>query len=272
MDRIILSLILLLLLAGCNEDKVFLTPTSDTAIIDISHKDIFFNGEKIGEPIKDIEQERNSLTIKPLEKRLKGLNPKPSTIHIHIADINSFSILTHTFMSVLIRGFDKIEIALGNEFKNTISPYMFKNERDNNHPCRGAKGAIRELINNKMEEGMTADEKYQKRLNELERDRECAENFIELNFTYFNDKGSISFEIDLNEIGVIGTNKHTKFDNEKELWKYIEELRSRDNLQNKIDKDEIMFIAKGNVKLNEIAPFLIRLSQMGYNIKFATMS
>ena len=75
----------------------------------------------------------------------------------------------------------------------------------------------------------------------------------------------------LNEIGVVGTNKYTKFTNEKELWSYIEELRSRENLQNKLDKDEIMFIAKEKATINEIAPYLIHLSQMGYLLKFGTM-
>ena len=260
-----------LLLVGCNEDKLFLTHNSDVAVIDITLKDIFFNGEKIGETINDIELEKNALTIKPLEIKLEKINPKPTKVHIHIAGLNSFNVLTHAFMSILIRGSYEIEIALDDDFKNTVSPYMFRNQRDNNHPCRGAKGVLRQLLNEKAEAGMTAEEKYQKRLKELEKDRECAKNYMELNLSYFNDKDSVFFDISLNELGVVGTNKYTRFGNENELWRYIEEIRSRESLQNKIDKDEILFVAKGNTKVKDIAPYLIHLSQMGYSIKFATM-
>jgi hypothetical protein len=127
------------------------------------------------------------------------------------------------------------------------------------------------LLNEEAKAGMSADEKYQKRIMELKKDHECAENYMELNFTYFNDKDSVSFAVSLNELGVAGANKYTKFTNEEELWNYIEELRSRKNLQNKLDKDEILFIAKEKAAINEIAPYLIHLSKMGYSIKFATM-
>lgn len=272
MVRYIWLLIFILLFAGCNEGKEFLTPTPDKIVIDVTHKDISFNGEIIGEPIKDIEEDRlHSIAILPLEKKLRSMSPKPSTVHIHIDGLNSYKALTRTFVPTLFLGFKDIKIALGKNFKNIISPYLFNKEYDNNHPCRGPRGGLREILNVKAEAGMTADEKYQKRLKELEKDRQCAENYMELYFTYFNDKDSISFAVSLNEIGIIGTNKYTKFTNEKDLWNYIEELRSRKNLQNKLDKDEILFIAKEKTAINEIAPYLIHLSKMGYSIKFATM-
>ena len=264
--------IFILLFAGCNEEKEFLSPSSDKIVIDVTHKDISFDGEKVGEPIKDIEEGKShSLTILPLDKKLRRMNPRPTTAHLHIGGLNSFKALTRTIVTAHIFGFKDIKVALGKDFKNPISPYLYNNDRDNNHPCRGPRGLMREILNEKVEVGMSADEKYQKRLKELEKDRECAEKYMELNFTYFNDKDSVSFAVSLNEIGVVGTNKYTKFTNEKELWSYIEELRSRENLQNKLDKNEIMFIAKEKTTINEIAPYLIHLSQMGYSLKFGTM-
>ncbi len=271
MVRYICLLIFILLFAGCNEGKEFLTPTPDKIVIDVTHKNITFNGEIVGEPIKDIEEDRShSIAILPLEKKLKSISPKPTTVHIHIDGLNSFKALTRTFVPTLFLGFKDIKIALGKDFKNIISPYLFNKEYDNNHPCRG-RGVLERLRSQEAEAGMTADEKYQKRIMELKKDHECAENYMELNFTYFNDKDSISFAVSLNELGVTGANKYTKFTNEKELWNYIEELRTRENLQNKLDKDEILFIAKEKATINEIAPYLIHLSKMGYSIKFATM-
>ena len=271
MVRYICLLIFILLFAGCNEGKEFLTPTPDKIVIDVTHKNITFNGEIVGEPIKDIEEDRShSIAILPLEKKLKSISPKPTTVHIHIDGLNSFKALKRAFVTAQIFEFKDIKVALGNDFKSPISPYLFNKEYDNNHPCRG-RGVLERLRSQEAEAGMTADEKYQKRIMELKKDHECAENYMELNFTYFNDKDSVSFAVSLNEIGVVGTNKYTKFTNEKELWSYIEELRSRENLQNKLDKDEIMFIAKEKATINEIAPYLIHLSQMGYSIKFATM-
>ena len=271
MVRYIWLLIFILLFAGCNEGKEFLTPTPDKIVIDVTHKDISFNGEIIGEPIKDIEEDRlHSIAILPLEKKLRSMSPKPSTVHIHIDGLNSFKALKRAFVTAQIFEFKDIKVALGNNFKSPISPYLFDKERDRNHPCH-SRGVLEMLLNEEAKAGMSADEKYQKRIMELKKDHECAENYMELNFTYFNDKDSVSFAVSLNELGVAGANKYTKFTNEEELWNYIEELRSRKNLQNKLDKDEILFIAKEKATINEIAPYLIHLSKMGYSIKFATM-
>lgn len=271
MVRYIWLLIFILLFAGCNEGKEFLTPTPDKIVIDVTHKNITFNGEIVGEPIKDIEEDRShSIAILPLEKKLKSISPKPTTVHIHIDGLNSFKALKRAFVTAQIFEFKDIKVALGNDFKSPISPYLFDKERDRNHPCH-SRGVLEMLLNEEAKAGMSADEKYQKRIMELKKDHECAENYMELNFTYFNDKDSVSFAVSLNELGVAGANKYTKFTNEEELWNYIEELRSRKNLQNKLDKDEILFIAKEKAAINEIAPYLIHLSKMGYSIKFATM-
>ena len=59
------ALLALLLLFGCNEDRVFMTPSEEVDVVDVTDKDIFFNGELVGNVEKDIveNEEKNQYKI-----------------------------------------------------------------------------------------------------------------------------------------------------------------------------------------------------------------
>ena len=257
-----------LLVMGCGEEKAFMTPSEDVIVIDITHKDIIFNGKKIGDLIKDIENATNKFNIRPLDSKLRNMNPKPRNVHIHMNNFASYKALYCTFLAAQILGYENIEIVLGDNFKHPISPYLFRQKKDNRNPCNGPRGIMREFFREKLESKMTAEEKYEKRLKELETDRECAENYMELTFLLDKKENSVSFSISVSDIGLIDKKSHENFSDIEKAWDYIKEIHFRETLQNKVDKDEISFIAKEKLKIADISEYLIHLSQMGYKIKF----
>ena len=256
-----------LIFIGCGEEKDFMTHSAEVAVIDISSKDILLNGEKIGDTFNDIENESQTLMIRSLERKIKTLNFRPKKAHIHIARVNSFKILFRSVASVNWLGFDSVSIVLGDDFKTPIVEYISKEP----NPCSGPRGIVRELLKMNSEKNLSAEEKYDKRVQELNRDHECAENFMELDFSLYKSKDSLFKSSRINEIGLIDSKKATSFNDDKEVETYFKEIRSRESLANKKDKDVVTFACSKNLLTDEYALYLKLLAKMSYRIKFAQM-
>ncbi|MBQ2560272.1 MAG: hypothetical protein II565_06770, partial [Fibrobacter sp.] len=95
MKRIAL-LALLLFLAGCGEEKAFMTPTKDVVVIDVNSREYFINGKKAGESVKDFLQ-NGDWKVQPIldffsqfkQDRSRPLDEKE--VHVHIAGNCTFN-------------------------------------------------------------------------------------------------------------------------------------------------------------------------------------
>ncbi|MBR4785845.1 MAG: hypothetical protein IK012_11445 [Fibrobacter sp.] len=265
MIKKILYALAILLLVGCGEEKKFMTPSSDVAIIDITSKEFFLNGEKVGDTFNEIEDEKRGQMIASLERKIKELSPSPKTAHIHIASKNSFKVLFKTLGTVNWSGLDSVKIALEDDFSSIIHAKL--NEEIN--PCNGPRVInIHDLLMNK---GLSADEKNNQKIQERNRDLECAENFMELAFFLNKTKDSFFISSSINETGLIGKKTTTSFKNETEIWAYFKEIRTRESLANKKDRNIVNFACSKDLSTEEFAPYLRGLANLGYQVKFSQM-
>ena len=118
------------------------------------------------------------------------------------------------------------------------------------------------------EKGLTDDEILQKRLKEKQQEADCAENFMMINLILnLYDKTS-PFIVTLNELGFLGGKKTYNIASEDEFWKFIDEIRSRESLQNKKDRDQILVVVNREAPVASSSHILRKLNKYGYEMTF----
>ena len=119
------------------------------------------------------------------------------------------------------------------------------------------------------EKGLTDDEILQKRLKEKKLEAECAEDFMMISvIVNLYDKMS-PFVVSLNELGFLGGKRMYNIASEEEFWQFIDEIRSRESLQNKKDRDQILFVVNREAPVASMSHILRKLNDYGYEITFA---
>lgn len=268
-------LALLLFLAGCHEEKAFMTPSENVVVIDVNSREYFINGQKVGDSFKDFLQ-NGDWRVQPIldffgqfkQDRSKPLDEKE--VHVHVAGnctFNAFGkVLTTLNFEPLV---GKVLYVIDKDFSSPI-PAVNPAMDSEVQRCRNvSKGNIIKVSHMfKSEKGMTDDEILQKRLDEKQQEADCAENFMMINLilnTY--DKWS-PFTLSLNELGFLGGKRTYNFETEEEFLKYIEEIRSRESLQSKKDRDQIMVIVNREEPVANSNHVLRKLHEYGYEITF----
>ena len=59
--------------------------------------------------------------------------------------------------------------------------------------------------------------------------------------------------------------------NEDELWNLLDDVRSRKELENKIDRKKIVFGIEKNISLKDIVSIITKLTEYGYEISYAAL-
>lgn len=275
MKRIIL-LALLLLFAGCHEEKAFMTPSEDVVVIDVNSREYFINGKKAGDSFKDFLQ-NGDWRVQPIldffsqfkQDRSKPLDEKE--VHVHVAGnctFNAFGkVLTTLNFEPLV---GKVLYVIDKDFASpipAINPAMDSEVQT----CRNAtKDNIIKVSHMVIgEKGLTDDEILQKRLKEKKLEAECAEDFMMISvIVNLYDKMS-PFVVSLNELGFLGGKRMYNIASEEEFWQFIDEIRSRESLQNKKDRDQILFVVNREAPVASMSHILRKLNDYGYEITFA---
>lgn len=267
---------LLLFLAGCGEEDAFMTPSENVVVIDVNSREYFINGQKAGDSFKDFLQ-NGDWRVQPIldffsqfkKDRSKPLDEKE--VHLHFAGnctFNAFGkVLTTLNFEPLV---GKVLYVFDKKFKTPI-PAVNPAMDSEVQRCRNVSkdNVIKVSHMFKSEKGLTDDEILQKRLTEKQQEVDCAENFMMIR-VILNPYDKMSpFIVSLNELGFLGGNRTYNFATEDEFWKYIDEIRSRESLQNKKDRDQIMVIVNREAPLATSSSVLRKLSEYGYEITFA---
>ena len=273
MKRIAL-LALLLFLAGCGEEKAFMTPTKDVVVIDVNSREYFINGQKAGESVKDFLQ-NGDWKVQPIldffsqfkQDRSRPFDEKE--VHVHIAGnctFNAFGKVMTTLNFEPLVG--KVLYVIDKDFGSPI-PAINPNYDSEVQRCRNvSQGIIKVGHMITSEKGLTDDEILQKRLKEKQQEADCAENFMMINLILnLYDKTS-PFIVTLNELGFLGGKKTYNIASEDEFWKFIDEIRSRESLQNKKDRDQILVVVNREAPVASSSHILRKLNKYGYEMTF----
>ena len=273
MKRILL-LALLLFLAGCHEENAFMTPSENVVVIDVNSREYFINGQKVGDSFKDFLQ-NGDWRVQPIldffsqfkQDRSRPLDEKE--VHVHIAGnctFNAFGKVMTTLNFEPLVG--KVLYVIDKDFGSPI-PAINPNYDSEVQRCRNvSQGIIKVGHMITSEKGLTDDEILQKRLKEKQQEADCAENFMMINLILnLYDKTS-PFIVTLNELGFLGGKKTYNIASEDEFWKFIDEIRSRESLQNKKDRDQILVVVNREAPVASSSHILRKLNKYGYEMTF----
>lgn len=275
MKQIIL-LALLLFLAACHEENAFMTPSESVVVIDVNSREYFINGKKAGDSFKDFLQ-NGDWRVQPIldffsqfkQDRSKPLDEKE--VHVHVAGnctFNAFGkVLTTLNFEPLV---GKVLYVIDKDFASpipAINPAMDSEVQTCRNVTKDNIIKVSHIITG--ENGLTDDEILAKRLKEKQMELDCAENFMMISVTVnLYDKMS-PFIVSLNELGFLGGKRMYNIASEEEFWQFINEIRSRESLQSKKDKNQILFVVNREAPVASMSHILRKLNDYGYEITFA---
>ena len=75
----------------------------------------------------------------------------------------------------------------------------------------------------------------------------------------------------MNESGLIDGQKIYTYENIDDVWKLIEDIRLRRDLQDKEDRNQIIVVLGKDVLVKNLAPVVKKLKTYGYKIQFSTL-
>ena len=282
-----------------------MTPKPDEPVLDVNVDEYSLNGMVLGKTATDISA-IDSLLIEPLYKEVCEVHAKyleealgtQETIllkaKLHIDENLSYGDFYKSLVSMIHAGYDEISYVIGSNYKDVLhfssirrDPmfsscgfflfklrwYRLKNLRNRQ------KLSIGEIL-----EMHTKDEKIEK---------ECYEKYssLDLLLSYYPKGDGKAYVVSLNETffnnsrPFDGFNFYT-FDNETDLWKFIENIRSRvesqdkHKEQNKVLKLLVDILAGPNnialafekdIPMKDIAPIIKKLNGYGYRINFVLL-
>jgi hypothetical protein len=303
-SRILLLFLSLFLLVACNEEKKeFMTPKPDEPVLDVNVDEYSLNGTVLGKTATDISA-IDSLLIEPLYKEVCEVHAKyleealgtQETIllkaKLHIDENLSYEDFYKSLVSMIYAGYDEISYVIGSNYKDVLHfssirrdpmfsscgffPFKLRWYRLKNLRNR-QKLSIGEIL-----DMYTKDEKIEK---------ECYEKYssLDLLLSYYPKGDGKAYVVSLNETffnesrPFDGFNFYT-FDNEADLWKFIEDIRSRVESQNKeqnkvlkllvdtlVGPNNISLVFGKDIPMKDIAPIIKKLNGYGYRINFSIL-
>lgn len=269
----ILCSLSLFLLFACGEEKEFMTPKPGEIVLDVNLDEYSLNGNVLGKTFADIFNNDN-LLIKSLDKELKrirrnelketkenNLSSKELLVKLHFDEDLSFDEFNKVAATFGFSGFTSIQYVIGSNFKDAYTLYMPQRNSENN--------AVLRLLQTTDEKKLSKDEIWDRRIKEQERQIEHARKYIDLSLTIETIDNKWVYTVGLNETGLTDGNKLYQFENDTDVYKFIEGVRQRRSLNDKEDRDKILLALRKNVLLKDIAPIIKKLTSYGYRINFA---
>ena len=309
--RLLVNLFLtlsLFLLAACNEEKKeFMTPKPDEPVLDVNVDEYSLNGTVLGKTANDISA-FDDVYDKPLHNELREIraNDQENALRngrdascvkakLHVDENLSYGDFYKSLVSMIYAGYDEISYVIGSNYKDVIH-FSFKgNSNLMFESCVILLSRMKwyrlEYLRNRQKLSIgeildmhTKDEKIEK---------ECYEKYssLDLLLSYYPKGDGNAYVVSLNETffnnsrPFDGFNFYT-FDNETDLWKFIENIRSRvesqdkHKEQNKVLKLLVDILAGPNnialafekdIPMKDIAPIIKKLNGYGYRINFSVV-
>ena len=307
-SRAFLLFLSLLLLAACDSDRsMFMTPSPDEPVVDVGIDEYSLNGTVLGKTATDISAiDIDSLLIEPLYKELrktreheqieelktKQVADRPGKIKMHVNDNLSYGDFYKSLNSTIYAGYDEISFAIGSNYKDVFHFSFIGNSNLMFESCaillsrmkwyrleylrNRQKLSIAEILDKYTRDKYIPDEKIEK---------ECYEKYssLDLLLSFYPKYDGKTYVVSLNETffnksrPFDGFNFYT-FDNEADLWKFIEDVRSKVELKNKDHRDRVLalldgrkdinLVLKKDIPMKDVAPVIKKLNEYGYRLNF----
>ena len=295
-------LLSLFLLAACNEEKKeFMTPKPDEPVLDVNVDEYSLNGTVLGKTATDISaiddvydnplhKEACELRAKAQEKALRNNLPGDGfdSVKIHVDENLLYGDFYKSLFSMRSCGYSVFKIAIGSNYKDT---FQLSLSTPNYMWCGLVSLSMKALrykyLRNRQKLSIgeildmhTKDEKIEK---------ECYEKYssLDLLLSYYPKGDGKAYVVSLNETffnesrPFDGFNFYT-FDNETDLWKFIENLRSKvepkiEDRQDRIlalldGRSDIELVFEKDIPMKDIAPIIKKLNGYGYRINFSRIN
>ena len=223
-----LCLFLLFLVACGNAEKDFMTPKQGGIVIDVNNDEYSLNGTVIGKTDTDISNS-DDLLIEPLDNELKeirrveqeealrkGIPADESNARLHIDENLSYDVFYKVIATMGFSGYVSFQYVIGSNFREPLdmnlperSSYHFLDEGINLFSCRREKRQrqLDELSEKKSHKRIITDEILDRRIKDTELLVKCAQKFIDFSLTIRSNGDCLSYEVSLNESGVIDGKK-----------------------------------------------------------------
>ena len=283
-----LCLFLLFLVACGNAEKDFMTPKQGGIVIDVNIDEYSLNGTVIGKTATDISNNED-LLIMPLDNELqeirrveqeealrKGIPADESNARLHIDENLSYDVFYKVIATMGFNGYVSFQYVIGSNFREPLdmnlperSSLSFSDEGINLFSCRREKRQrqLDELSEKKSHKRIITDEILDRRIKDTELLIKCAQKFIDFSLTIRSNGDCLSYVVSLNESGLIDGEKLYTYENIDDVWKFIEDIRLRRELQDKEDSDQIFVSFKKDVLVKNFAPIVKKLKTYGYKIR-----
>ena len=290
-----LCLFLLFLVACDSAKKDFMTPKQGEVVIDVNTEEYSLNGTVIGKTAFDIMLNVD-LLIEPLDNELKeirrveqeealrkGIPADESNARLHIDENLSYDVFYKVIATMGFSGYVSIQYVIGSNFREPLdmnlperSSYPFSDEDINPYSCQRAKKRRQmdklSVMTPQEFKRIITDEKFlYRRTNRRIKDTEllvkCAQKFIDLSLAIKSNGNGVSYVVSLNESGLIDGAKFYTYENIDDVWKFIEDIRLRRELQDKEDCDQIFVVLERDMMVKNLAPVAKKLKTLGYKIR-----
>lgn len=290
-----------------------MTPKPDEPVLDVNVDEYSLNGTVLGKTATDISA-IDSLPIEPIYKELRKTREheqieelktqqvadRPGKIKLHVDENLLYGDFYKSLVSMIHAGYDEISYVIGSNYKDVIHFSFIGNSNLMFESCaillsrmkwyrleylrNRQKLSIAEILDKYTRDKYILDEEIKK---------ECYENYstLDLLLSFYRKGDGIAYVVSLNETffnesrPFDGFNFYT-FDNETDLWKFIENIRSRvesqdkHKEQNKVLKLLVDILAGPNnialafekdIPMKDIAPIIKKLNGYGYRINFSVV-
>lgn len=268
-----------------------MTPKQGGIVIDVNNDEYSLNGTVIGKTATDISASKD-LLIEPLDNELKEIRrveqeealrkgipaDELSKARLHIDENISYDVFYKVIATMGFSGYVSFQYVIGSNFREPLdmnlperSSLSFSDEGISRYTCQRAKNRrqMDKLSEKTSRKRFLTDEILDRRIKDTELLKECARKFIQLFLAIKPNGNGVSYLVGLNESGLIDGQKIYTYENIDDVWKLIEDIRLRWDLQDKEDRNQIIVVLGKDLLVKNLAPVVKKLKIFGYKVNFA---
>ena len=282
-----------------------MTPKPDEPVLDVNVDEYSLNGMVLGKTATDISA-IDSLLIEPLYKEVCEVHAKyleealgtQETIllkaKLHIDENLSYGDFYKSLVSMIYAGYDEISYVIGSNYKDVFH-FSFIHRDPIFSSCSFFLCNLRwyRLKNLRNRQKLSIGEILEMHTKDEKIEKECYEKYssLDLLLSYYPKGDGNAYVVSLNETffnesrPFDGFNFYT-FDNETDLWKFIENIRSRVESQDKhkeqnkvlkllvdtlVGPNNISLAFEKDILMKDIASIIKKLNGYGYRINFVLL-
>ena len=282
----------LFLFASCDSaKKEFMTPKQGEVVIDVNIDEYSLNGTVLGKTATDISNNEDLLIV-PLDNELKEVRrveqeealrkgipaDESSNVRFHIDENLSYDVFYKVMATMGFSGYVSFQYVIGSNFRESLdvdlperSSLSFSDEGISRYTCQRAKNRrqMDKLLKKTSRKRIITDEILDRRIKDTELLVKCAQKFIDLSLAIKSNGNGVSYVVDLNESGMIDGEKFYVYENIDDVWKFIEDIRTRRELQDREDCNQIVVVLENNMLVKNLVPVVKKLKTYGYKVYLA---